>query len=170
MAEESFWNNREKAQALIDEAGSLRKKTDPLLKAEQRLEDAKVMLELAESEPESEQAKHEQDLDREMADFARDLEGLELKVFLTGPHDKNNCILSINAGAGGTEACDWAEMLLRMYQRWCEMRGWKAEMTDVLLGESAGIKNATLFIEGEFAYGFCKAERGVHRLVRIFSI
>src|SRR5439155_16287868 len=79
----------------------------------------------------------------------------------------NNCILSINAGAGGTEACDWANMLLRMYQRWSESRAWQVEVTDVLAGEVAGIKSATLLVTGENAYGFCKAERGVHRLVRI---
>ncbi len=167
MTQENFWNNREKAQGLIDESNSLRKKIEPLLKAEGRIADSQVMLELAQAEPESEQFKHEQELDRELSAFTKELESLELKVFLTGPHDKNNCILSINAGAGGTEACDWAEMLLRMYQRWCELRGWEIDLTDVLSGETAGIKSATIFIKGEFAYGFCKAERGVHRLVRI---
>ncbi|MGD1086667.1 MAG: PCRF domain-containing protein, partial [Verrucomicrobiota bacterium] len=167
MAEESFWNNREKAQGLIDEANVLRKKIEPLLQAEVRMEDFRVMVELAEGEPEAEQRRHAQDLERDLAQFGRGLEGLELKVFLTGPHDKNNCILSINSGAGGTEACDWAEMLLRMYQRWGESRGWEMELTDVLPGESAGIKSATLLARGESAYGFCKAERGVHRLVRI---
>lgn len=86
---------------------------------------------------------------------------------LNGPLDKKNCIFSINAGAGGTESCDWANMMLRMYQRWCESRGWEVEVTDALAGEVAGIKSATLLITGENAYGFCKAERGVHRLVRI---
>lgn len=167
MADESFWNNREKAQSLIDETNSLRKKIAPLIKAEKQVEDIQVMLELAQEEPEAEQTRHEQDLNRELEGFTKELESLELKVFLTGPHDKNNCILSINAGAGGTEACDWAEMLLRMYQRWCELRKWDVDLTDVLPGETAGIKSATLFITGEFAYGFCKAERGVHRLVRI---
>jgi peptide chain release factor 2 len=167
MAEETFWNNREKAQALIDEANGLRKKIEPLIQAEGRMEDFRVMVELAEGEPESAQAHHERELERDLEQFARVLESLELKVFLTGPHDKNNCILSINAGAGGTEACDWAEMLLRMYQRWGESRGWEIELTDVLAGESAGIKSATLLARGESAYGFCKAERGVHRLVRI---
>jgi peptide chain release factor 2 len=167
MAEETFWNNREKAQGLIDEANGLRKKIEPLLKAEGQMEDFRVMVELAEGEPESEQIRHEKDLERELAQFGQGLEGLELRVFLTGPHDKNNCILSINSGAGGTEACDWAEMLLRMYQRWGESRGWEIELTDVLAGESAGIKSATLLAQGEWAYGFCKAERGVHRLVRI---
>ena len=167
MTQENFWSNREKAQGLIDESNSLRKKIEPLLKAEGRIADSQVMLDLAQAEPESEQLKHEEELDRELAAFTKELESLELKVFLTGPHDKNNCILSINAGAGGTEACDWAEMLLRMYQRWCELRGWEIDLTDVLSGETAGIKSATIFIKGEFAYGFCKAERGVHRLVRI---
>lgn len=167
MAQDTFWNNREKAQAMIDEANGLRKRVDPLIKAERQLDDFKVMTELAEAEPESEQVKHQQQMERDIAVFFKELDALELKVFLTGPHDKNTCILSINAGAGGTEACDWADMLLRMYQRWCESRGWKVELSDVLPGETAGVKSATLIVEGEFAYGFCKAERGVHRLVRI---
>jgi peptide chain release factor 2 len=167
MSQESFWNNREKAQGLIDEANSLRKKTEPVLKAEHQLEDFRMMLELAQEEPATEQAKHEADMGRELNQFCKELDSLELKVFLTGPHDRNNCILSINAGAGGTEACDWAQMLLRMYQRWCELRGWEAEVTDALPGETAGLKSATMLIKAEFAYGFCKAERGVHRLVRI---
>jgi peptide chain release factor 2 len=167
MAAESFWNNREQAQTLIDEASSLRKKIDPLLKAEKQVEDSRVMVELCEAEPEEAQAKHLRDLEHDLAGFTKELDALELKILLSGPHDKNNCILSINAGAGGTEACDWAEMLVRMYQRWAESRGWEVELTDVLPGEGAGIKSATLLITGENAYGFCKAERGVHRLVRI---
>ncbi|MDB6016916.1 MAG: peptide chain release factor 2 [Pedosphaera sp.] len=167
MAVDTFWNNREQAQKLIDESNSLRKKIDPLLKAEKQVEDFHVMIELAAGEPEAEQAKMEREMERELAQFSKELESLELRVFLNGPHDKNNCILSINAGAGGTESCDWANMLLRMYQRWAESRGWQVEMTDALAGETAGIKSATLLISGENAYGFCKAERGVHRLVRI---
>ena len=167
MVQEGFWNNREKAQGLIDEANTLRKKTEPLLKAERQMEDFKTMLEMALEEPPEEQPQHEAAMDRDLAQFSRELESLELKVFLNGPHDKNNCILSINAGAGGTEACDWAEMLLRTYQRWAEGRGWEIELTDVLPGETAGLKSATLLVNGDHAYGFCKAERGVHRLVRI---
>ena len=167
MSQGNFWDNREKAQSLIDEANTLRKKTEPVLKAERQIDDFRVMLELAQGESETEQSCHEADLERDLSQFCGELEALELKVFLTGPHDRNNCILSINSGAGGTEACDWANMLLRMYQRWGESRGWEVELTDVLPGESAGIKSATLLINAEFAYGFCKAERGVHRLVRI---
>jgi peptide chain release factor 2 len=125
------------------------------------------MLELGEAEPEAGQLKVQQELEADLARFSKDLDALELSVFLNGPHDRNNCILSINAGAGGTESCDWANLLLRMYQRWCESRGWEVEMTDVLPGEAAGIKSATLVVRGENAYGYCKAERGVHRLVRI---
>ena len=167
MAAENFWNNREQAQKLIDEANSLRKKIEPLLKAEKQLEDFRVMVELCEAEPEAEQLRHQTDLERDLGKFSAGLESLELRVFLNGPHDKNNCIMSINAGAGGTESCDWANMLLRMYQRWAEARGWEIEVTDALPGETAGIKSATMLVSGENAYGYAKAERGVHRLVRI---
>lgn len=167
MARDTFWNNRENAQRLIDEANGIRRKLDPLGQSERQIEDLRVMLELAEGEPEEAQLTLEAELDRDLAAFARRLDSLELSVLLSGPHDRNNCILSINAGAGGTEACDWANMLLRMYQRWAEGRGWATEVTDALPGEGAGLKSATLVISGENAYGFAKAERGVHRLVRI---
>ena len=167
MAAENFWNNREQAQKLIDESNALRNKVEPLIKAEKQLEDFKVMVELSEAEPEAEQLKHQQELERDVKKFTRDLDDLELKVFLSGAQDKNNCILSINAGAGGTESCDWANMLMRMYQRWGEGRGWEVEVTDALAGETAGIKSVTMLISGEYAYGYAKAERGVHRLVRI---
>ncbi len=167
MAADTFWNNREQAQKLIEEANTLRGKTEPLLKAEKQLEDFHVMVELGEAEPTEAQAKIQQELERDLSAFFKELDSLELKVFLNGPHDKSNCIMSINAGAGGTESCDWANMLMRMYQRWVESRGWKFEVEDVLQGEAAGIKSATILITGENAYGYCKAERGVHRLVRI---
>src|SRR5882762_2398293 len=167
MAADNFWTNRDQAQKLIEESNSLRNKTEPLLKAEKQLEDFQVMVELGEAEPADTQDKIQQELETDLAKFFTELDSLELKVFLNGPHDKSNCIMSINAGAGGTESCDWANMLMRMYQRWAESRGWEVEVSDVLVGESAGIKSATLVITGENAYGFCKAERGVHRLVRI---
>jgi peptide chain release factor 2 len=167
MAAETFWNNREQAQKLIEEGSTLRKKVDPLLEAEKQIEDFRVMVELSEAEPDHAQVKLQNDLGRDLAKFTQELEAIELRVFLNGPHDRNNCILSINAGAGGTESCDWANMLLRMYQRWCESRDWKSEITDALAGDVAGIKSATMLIQGENAYGFCKAERGVHRLVRM---
>ena len=167
MAADNFWNNREQAQKLIDESNSLRNKIDPLLKAERQLADFRVMIELGEAEPPTAQEKIQGELEADLKKLAKELDALELKVFLNGPHDKKNCIFTINSGAGGTESCDWANMLLRMYQRWAESRGWEVEVTDALPGETAGIKSATLLISGENAYGFCKAERGVHRLVRI---
>ena len=167
MAADNFWNNRDSAQKIVDETASLRGKLDPLTQAEKRLDDLRVMLELGQAEPPDSQAQVQQELERDAASFLKELEALELRVFLNGSHDQKNCILSINAGAGGTEACDWAEMLLRMYQRWAESRGWEVEVEDALPGEGAGIKSVTLLVKGENAYGFCKAERGVHRLVRI---
>ena len=167
MAQDTFWNNREQAQKLIDEANNLRKKIDPLLKAEKQVEDFKVMVELGEAEPAASQAAIEAELLRDLEKFFRQLDLTELKVFLNGAQDKNNAILNINAGAGGTEAQDWAEMLSRMYQRWAEARGWEVEVTDALPGEGAGLKSITMVFRGENAYGFAKAERGVHRLVRI---
>src|ERR1035437_4847678 len=167
MADEAFWNNREKAQGFIDEAGVIRNKIEPLQKFEKQLEDFRVMLELGEAEPTASQAKVEAELTRDLAKFFKELDALELKLFLNGPHDKKNCIFTINSGAGGTESQDWAEMLSRMYTRWAESRGWEVEVTDALTGETAGLKSVTMLIKGENAYGFCKAERGVHRLVRI---
>jgi peptide chain release factor 2 len=167
MAAERFWNNREQAQKLIDESNSLRNRIEPLIKAEKQLEDFRVMVELGQAEPEAGQAKIQQELEADLGRFSKELEALELRVFLNGPHDKSNCILSINAGAGGTEAQDWAEMLSRMYQRWAESRGWEIEVTDALPGEGAGLKSLTMLVTGENAYGYAKAERGVHRLVRI---
>jgi peptide chain release factor 2 len=167
MATDTFWNNREQAQKLIDEANSLRNKTEPLLKAERQIEDFQVMVQLGKAEPEAAQAKVQRELQADLAKFFKELDALELRVFLSGPHDKSNCILSINAGAGGTEAQDWAEMLFRMYQRWAESRDWKVDVTDALPGEGAGLKSVTMLISGEFVYGYAKAERGVHRLVRI---
>ena len=125
------------------------------------------MLELADGEDEATLKDIQSELSADLAKLNERLEALELELMLDGPHDHSNCIFSINAGAGGTESCDWANMLLRMYQRWGEERGWQVEISELLQGEVAGIKSATLLISGENAYGYCKAERGVHRLVRI---
>ncbi len=167
MAGDAFWNNRDQAQKFITEATTLRKKIEPLQSAEKRVDDFKVMIELGEAEPPDAQTKLHQELQRDLESFTRELDEVELRVLLNGPYDKDNCILSINAGAGGTESCDWASMLMRMYQRWAEARGWQVEVTDALPGETAGLKSVTMLFTGENAYGFAKAERGVHRLVRI---
>lgn len=167
MAREDFWANREQAQKIMEQAGVLREKIESVAVLERKLADLQVMLELCEHEPEQVQIQHLPELEREAEGLARELSALELKAFLSGPHDHRNAIISINAGAGGTESCDWAAMLLRMYQRWVTARGWQIEMNDVLPGEVAGIKSATFTVKGQYAYGYCKAERGVHRLVRI---
>ena len=167
MAGQSFWNNQEAAQKVINEANDIRGKLDPLARLGKQYEDVQVMLELAQAEPEDHQLKLEAEIAADANKLLADLDAFELRTFLNGPHDKNNCIFTINAGAGGTEAQDWAEMLSRMYGRWFDSRGWKWEITDALEGDSAGLKSVTFRVEGENGYGFCKAERGVHRLVRI---
>jgi peptide chain release factor 2 len=131
MAGGQFLEQPRKAQKLIDEANSLRNKIEPLLKAENS-STISGHARTGEAEPEAAQLKVQQELERDLARFFKELDALELKVFLNGPHDRKNCILSINAGAGGTEAQDWAEMLSRMYQRWAESRGWEVEVTDAL--------------------------------------
>lgn len=107
------------------------------------------------------------ELEQELLQQEKNLSEIEFRAMLGGKHDKSDVIVSINAGAGGTESCDWAEMLLRMYKRWAEHHNFKAEITDILVGEEAGIKNVTFIVRGPYAYGYLKAERGVHRLVRL---
>ena len=167
MSQDNFWDNRTYAQKLVDESSAIKRRIEPLLKAESQQSDMEAILEMAASEDEATREDIRTEIDKDLSGFAEGLEELELELMLDGPHDRNNCILSINAGAGGTESCDWASMMLRMYQRWVEERGWKAEVSELLPGEVAGVKSATLLITGENAYGYCKAERGVHRLVRI---
>ena len=167
MSQDNFWDNRNYAQKLVDESSAIKRRIEPLLKAESQQSDMETMLEMAAAEDEATREDIRKEIEKDLSGFAAGLEELELELMLDGPHDRNNCILSINAGAGGTESCDWASMMLRMYQRWAEERGWKADVSELLPGEVAGVKSATLLISGENAYGYCKAERGVHRLVRI---
>lgn len=167
MAKGDFWDHRERAQKLMEEATGIRRKVEPLELLERQVKDLTEMVDLAEASSPEEQQGLAAELNDEVDGLGTRLETLELEVHLSGAHDRANCILNINAGAGGTESCDWADMLFRMYQRWAEARGWKTNVIDLLQGEVAGIKSATVTISGENAYGFCKAERGVHRLVRI---
>lgn len=167
MTAETFWTNNRQAQKIIEESNGIKNRLDQFLKAEKQFEDVGVMLQLAEAEPLEVQLSLQTEMENELAQFSKNLDAMQLRLLLNGPHDRNNCILSINAGAGGTEACDWAGMLSRMYTRWAEGRGWQVQVEDALEGEGAGLKSVTLKMIGENAYGFCKAERGVHRLVRI---
>ena len=167
MAGEQFWDHREAAQKVVEEAARLRKRTEPFRKAERQLEDLLGMVELGQAEDEATQATLAEEIATDAATLVATFDELELQAMLSDPNDKFGAVLSINAGAGGTESCDWAEMLLRMYQRWAESRDWKVEVQELMPGEIAGIKSATILISGENAFGYSKAERGVHRLVRI---
>jgi peptide chain release factor 2 len=155
MAAPSFWEDNRRAQELI------RERTELATQAS----DLSVLLELAA------EAGDDGSLDAEIAEgvarLKRELDEFELKIMLSAPHDNKAAILSIHPGAGGTESQDWAQMLMRMYLRWCEREGFKAEVVDLLPGEEAGIKSATVEVTGEYAYGYLKGEAGVHRLVRI---
>ncbi len=164
MADGKFWDDTQAAQKVIGEANAIRAKLDPLKDLDQKIADLNTLKELV-LEDASEQAAKE--FQSEFDAVEKTLGALELRVLLGGPMDRNNAIISLHSGAGGTEACDWANMLLRMYQRFAEKSGYKVEMLDILAGEEAGIKTATLLVKGEFAYGRLKAEHGVHRLVRI---
>lgn len=165
MSQPGFWDKPETAQQEIDRANALREWVSPIREISPGIDDAKVLLELAEEEQNPEDSAAE--LSTELERLAGKLSGLEFKKMMGGPNDKKNAIVSINAGAGGTEACDWAEMLLRMYKRWSENHTYRAQILDLLPGETAGIRNATVLIQGDYAYGYLKAEKGVHRLVRI---
>ncbi len=167
MTKDTFWNNQEAAQKIIAESNEIRRKTDPVLAAERQSRDLSETLELISLEPDEAHPPLIATFEQDLARFTRQLDGTELDLLLQGPHDRRPAILSINAGAGGTEACDWATMLWRMYQRWAERRGWKVDVTDVVDDDEKRIKSVTIRIEGDNAYGFTKAERGVHRLVRI---
>jgi len=168
MSAQDFWDNRERAQSLVEEVSTIRNKIQPLRTLEQGVEDLEVLKLLALEETDHEQqVAAAREVESEYNAFLQKLEDFELKSYLNGPQDRANCFLIIHSGAGGTESCDWADMLLRMYQRWCERNGFKAEIVDIQEGEEVGIKSATLQITGEYAYGYLATERGVHRLVRI---
>lgn len=159
-----FWENSQEAQKVIDETNQLKLWVVPYKEVKERFDNLKVLLPEVNAQ---EEPAFYQELLAELARIHKLLEELEVRKMLSGELDHKNCYLSINSGAGGTEACDWALMLSRMYQRWAAKKGWKVDTLDSVDGEVAGIKNITFRIEGPFAYGYCKAEQGVHRLVRI---
>ncbi|MBE3603663.1 peptide chain release factor 2 [bacterium] len=161
-----FWDNQETAQAVLKEQDRIRAQTDGVDRLIRALEDARVYLGMAEEEgDENSEAARETASALEAA--RAELERQELQVMLGGEYDRLGAIVSIHPGAGGTEAQDWAEMLLRLYLRWAERRGFKTDLADLQPGDGGGIKSATFTVEGEYAYGYLKAEAGIHRLVRI---
>ncbi len=167
MASPDFWNNRETAQRDVEQVSTLRAKIQPFLGLASRAEDLVVLKELTAEESPENLPKAIKEVQAEHATLLKDLEKFELQQLLSGEFDKSPCFITIHAGAGGTESCDWADMLLRMYTRWMERRGLKAETVDIQVGDEAGIKSATLRVEGDHPYGYLKTEIGVHRLVRI---
>ena len=165
MASPTFWDDQTAAQKVVAELARLRNLVAPQLELQKKVEDLNALFELAEeSEDDAELAA---ELASETAKLHRHLDTIEIESFLNGPLDSNNAIVTTHAGAGGTESCDWAEMLFRMYMRWAERRGYSVEIEDVQDGEEAGVSKVTFRVIGPNAYGYCKAERGVHRLVRI---
>ncbi|HPU00389.1 MAG: peptide chain release factor 2 [Firmicutes bacterium] len=162
----SLWEESARAQEFMKELGALREELRPLQELEARLEEIEVLLELAREDPsDGEEALREAGAG--LKETARLLDKLELETLFSGKYDFNNAIVSIHPGAGGLESQDWAEMLLRMYTRWAERKGWEVELVDLLPGDEAGIKSATFVVRGHGAYGYLQAEKGVHRLIRI---
>lgn len=159
-----FWDSQERAQKLMREQADLKDWVETWERASTATQDVSAMIELAE---EANDASMEADVDAELENTIRAVDELELRKILSGVDDNRNAIVTINSGAGGTEAQDWAEMLLRMYTRWAEQHNYQVLLADEQEGDQAGIKSATLEVRGPFAYGYLKAENGVHRLVRI---
>jgi peptide chain release factor 2 len=161
-AQSDFWENQERAQELLKERTIAKTHLDHLDHLQGQLDDLEIFIEMADEDEES-----LLEADALIQDLDQTLTQMEFQRMLSGPHDRSPCFVSINAGAGGTESQDWADMLLRMLIRFSERRGYRVEITDHLAGEEAGTKSATLRIEGDYAFGYIKAENGVHRLVRI---
>jgi len=164
MESPDFWSDQEGARAVIRRTKHLRGIVGPVQALEQELEDLGVLEELAREEKDSDTMGEVQERYEKLT---RELDRVELGSMLAEPEDQGNAFLSVHAGAGGTESCDWAQMLLRMYSRWAEKEGYKSELVNYLPGEEAGVRNATLHVAGPMAFGYLKSERGVHRLVRI---
>jgi peptide chain release factor 2 len=168
MAAPDFWSNRDRAQDDVEEVSRLRSLINPFQELEREIEDFGALHELAaeESDP-AVRAQAEKEVATEHDRLAHKLDEFELRQFLSGENDRANAFVTIHSGAGGTESCDWADMLLRMYQRWIERSGFKSQTVDIQQGEEVGIKSVTLLVTGEYTYGHLQTERGVHRLVRI---
>jgi peptide chain release factor 2 len=164
MAAPGFWDNSEKAQATVDAMKAARSIVEPWEAFGDDLENSEVLLQLAEEEKDEEVLG---EVDEQATRQEGQLEKLEFRALLSGPHDSKGAFILIQAGAGGTEACDWAEMLLRMFKRWAERMEFKVDEIDVQTNDEAGIRSATIEVQGAYVYGYAKNETGVHRLVRI---
>ena len=164
MEEPSFWEDAEKSSKTMQELKGLKSVVETCNDLQTKFEDLETLIEMAyEEEDESLIPEIGEELDA----FTKKLDDMRVSTLLSGEYDKNNAILTLHAGAGGTEACDWAGMLYRMYTRWAEKKGFSIEVLDYLDGEEAGVKSVTIQVDGTNAYGYLKSEKGVHRLVRI---
>ncbi len=164
MQENDFWDDQKKAQNIINESNTLKSWLEPYEELKKRADDTGSLYEAAIQENDE---SFLQELSQEVEKIEKELNDLEVRKMLSGEMDSKNCFLSINAGAGGTESCDWVQMLMRMYERWATRRNWKVEVVDMVEGDIAGVKSVTMKFTGKFSYGYAKAEKGVHRLVRI---
>jgi peptide chain release factor 2 len=164
MAEPDFWSDSQQAQKTSQQVARLKEAVGRWSEMQSQVEDVETLLEMAEEE-EDESLYGE--IRSELDDLEKKLEQLEFEIMLSGEHDRKGAILEIHSGAGGTDAQDWAEMLLRMYLRWCENKGYQTQNLDLLPGEEAGIKSTTVMVTGDYAYGYLRAEVGIHRLVRL---
>lgn len=164
MLEPGFWDDQQGAQVIINEGNGLKAIVNEYKELVDTHENLDMTLELLREEPDEEL---QEELGKELAAFQQKMGDFELQLLLSGPYDHNNAMLELHPGAGGTESQDWGSMLLRMYTRWAEKRGFKVEIVDYLPGDEAGIKSVTLSIKGHNAYGYLQSEKGVHRLVRI---
>ena len=164
MGAPGFWDDANAARKLIDRSNVIKKKILPLQELEGRANDFDGLIELAKEAGDTDMWR---EVEQEHKKLEKDVAAFELEQLLAGPFDRGNAFITIHSGAGGTEACDWADMLMRMYQRWCVRRGYKVELIDHEAGDDVGTRSATLEVIGENAFGFLQAERGVHRLVRI---
>jgi peptide chain release factor 2 len=164
MAAPDFWDSNGENQKILRERASIMDSIAPWKQEQKELEEMTIFLQLIEEQKDEQEA---QELLRKIQRSEETIKEMEFRRMLGGENDSRNAIVSINAGAGGTEAQDWSEMLLRMYLRWAERRGFQKEIIDILVGEEAGIKNVTFTVDGPYAYGYLKAEVGIHRLVRI---
>jgi peptide chain release factor 2 len=162
MSVGDFWDNRERAREVVGEMSAIKSVINPFLKLEKQAGDFYAIGELAEMD-----GSILAEADGAWKSLEKDLNNMEMVSFLSGKLDRFNAIFTVRSGAGGTESCDWASILFRMYTHWFQLRGWKTELVDMQPGDEAGIKSGTMMVEGEFAYGYCRCEKGVHRLVRI---
>lgn len=161
--EEGFWNDKKESQKTIKEMNDLKDVVGEYRQLEALDEELDMLIEFVEAGEEE----FKPELDEKFEKFVKSIDSFNTKLLLDGEYDNNNAIVTVHSGAGGTEACDWAEMLFRMYSRWCNSKGYKLEVLDSLAGDEAGIKSITFLVEGKQSYGYLKSEKGVHRLVRI---